>query len=39
MKERLLCELNMIPDAGNSANEPGIIDGLVKATEKFKNEN
>ena len=33
------CELNMIPDAGNSASEPGIIDGLVKATEKFKNEN
>ena len=33
------CELNMIPDAGHSASEPGIIDGLVKATEKFKNEN
>ena len=33
------CELHMIPDAGHSAAEPGIIDGLVRATEKFKNEN
>ena len=32
------CELHMIPDAGHSAAEPGIIDGLVRATEKFKNE-
>ena len=32
------CELNIIPDSGHSAGEPGIIDGLVKATEKFKNE-
>lgn len=32
------CELHMIPDAGHSAAEPGIIDALVSATEKFKNE-
>lgn len=28
-------ELWMIPDAGHSASEPGIIDGLVRATDKF----
>jgi proline iminopeptidase len=39
MSQRLKkCELHMIPDAGHSAAEPGIIDGLVRATEKFKNE-
>lgn len=30
-------ELMMIPDAGHSASEPGIVKGLVSATEKFKN--
>src|SRR5205085_9633054 len=29
-------ELDLIPDAGHSATEPGIIDGLVRATEEFK---
>ena len=29
-------ELIMVPDAGHSASEPGIIKGLVSATEKFK---
>jgi proline iminopeptidase len=39
MSQRLKkCDLHMIPDAGHSAAEPGIIDGLVRATEKFKNE-
>jgi proline iminopeptidase len=28
--------LRMIPDAGHSFSEPGIIDALVKATERFK---
>ncbi len=28
-------ELWMVPDAGHSASEPGIIDGLVRATDKF----
>jgi proline iminopeptidase len=28
-------ELWMIPDAGHAASEPGIIDGLVRATDKF----
>lgn len=32
------CNLNVVPDSGHSASEPGIIDGLVTATEKFKNE-
>ena len=32
------CELVIVPDSGHSCSEPGIIDGLVKATEKFKNE-
>jgi proline iminopeptidase len=32
------CELNIIPDAGHSASEPGNVEGLIKATEKFKNE-
>jgi proline iminopeptidase len=30
--------LHMIQDAGHSASEPGIIDALVNATDKFKNE-
>ncbi|MBN8997672.1 MAG: prolyl aminopeptidase [Rhizobiales bacterium] len=29
-------ELNVISDAGHAMSEPGIIDGLVRATEKFK---
>lgn len=29
-------ELNIIPDAGHAMSEPGIIDGLIRATEKFK---
>jgi proline iminopeptidase len=29
-------ELRVIPDAGHSASEPGIIDALVEATDKFK---
>ncbi len=29
-------ELNIIPDAGHSSSEPGIIDALVRATDKFK---
>ncbi|MGN3973186.1 prolyl aminopeptidase [Tsuneonella sp. SYSU-LHT278] len=28
-------ELWIVPDAGHSAGEPGIIDGLVRATDKF----
>ena len=32
------CELNIVPDAGHSCSEVGIIDGLVRATEKFKKE-
>ncbi|MGX7895168.1 prolyl aminopeptidase [Tsuneonella sp. HG222] len=28
-------ELWMVPDAGHSASEPGIVDGLVRATDKF----
>ncbi len=28
-------ELWIVPDAGHSASEPGIIDGLVRATDKF----
>ncbi len=31
-------ELWIVPDAGHSAGEPGIIDGLVRATDKFANE-
>ena len=31
------CELKIIPDSGHSASEPGIIDGLVNATDSFKN--
>jgi proline iminopeptidase len=30
--------LNVIPDAGHSATEQGIIDALVRATDKFKNK-
>jgi proline iminopeptidase len=29
-------ELNIIPDSGHAMSEPGIIDGLVRATEKYK---
>lgn len=29
-------ELMMIPDAGHSASEDGTLDGLIRATEKFK---
>jgi proline iminopeptidase len=29
-------ELIIVPDAGHSAKEPGIIDSLIYATEKFK---
>jgi proline iminopeptidase len=29
-------KLEIIPDAGHSATEPGIIDGLVRATDAFK---
>lgn len=29
-------ELNIVADAGHSSGEPGIIDGLVRATDKFK---
>lgn len=32
------CELKIVPDAGHSCTEPGNIDELVKATEKFKND-
>ena len=32
------CELNIVPDSGHSCSEVGIIDGLVRATEKFKKE-
>jgi proline iminopeptidase len=28
-------ELNIIPDAGHLFNEPGILDGLVRATDRF----
>ncbi len=28
-------ELNIIPDAGHLFNEPGVLDGLVRATDKF----
>lgn len=30
------CELNIIADAGHSSGELGIVDGLIKATDKFK---
>ena len=30
------CTLHIIPDAGHSCSEPGIIDALVNATDKFK---
>ncbi|KAL4483008.1 hypothetical protein ABPG74_019034 [Tetrahymena malaccensis] len=30
------CELVVVPDSGHSCTEPGIVDGLVKATDKFK---
>ena len=28
-------ELNIIPDAGHLFNEPGVLDGLIRATDKF----
>jgi proline iminopeptidase len=28
-------ELNIIPDAGHMYNEPGVLDGLIRATDKF----
>jgi proline iminopeptidase len=28
-------ELNLIPDAGHMYNEPGVLDGLIRATDKF----
>ncbi len=28
-------ELNIVPDGGHLYNEPGILDGLIRATEKF----
>lgn len=31
-------ELWIVPDAGHSAGEPGIVDGLVRATDKFASE-
>jgi len=30
-------ELTIVPDAGHSASEPGIIDALVQATDEFRN--
>jgi proline iminopeptidase len=30
-------ELRIVPDAGHSATEPGIVSALVEATDKFKN--
>lgn len=29
-------EINIVPDSGHAMSEPGIIDGLVRATENFK---
>lgn len=31
-------ELQIIPDAGHSATEPGIVSGLVAATDRFRNQ-
>ena len=28
-------ELNIVPDAGHLFNEPGILDGLIRATDAF----
>jgi proline iminopeptidase len=40
LKKRLnKANLHMIADAGHSCSEPGIVDALVRATDKFKNEN
>jgi proline iminopeptidase len=37
LKEKLEnCTLHVIPDSGHSCSEPGIIDALVRATDKFK---
>ena len=30
-------ELNIVPDGGHLYNEPGILDGLIRATDKFAN--
>jgi proline iminopeptidase len=39
LKKRLnKVNLNIVPDAGHSCSEPGIIDGLVRATDKFKDD-
>ena len=32
------CELNIIPDAGHSATERGIVDALVRATKQFSDK-
>ncbi len=32
-------ELKIVPDAGHSAFEPGIVDGLIRATDKFRDLN
>ncbi len=29
-------KLIVVPDAGHSANEPGIVDALVRATDRFR---
>ena len=31
-------ELNIVPDGGHAMSEPGIVDALVRATEKFKSQ-
>jgi len=28
-------ELHLIPDAGHAAGEPGVVDALVRATDRF----
>ena len=28
-------ELNIVPDGGHLYNEPGVLDGLIRATDKF----
>ena len=30
-------ELNIVPDGGHLYNEPGVLDGLIRATDKFAN--
>ena len=36
MKKLPSCDFIMVPDAGHSASEPGILSALIRATEKFK---